>query len=205
MYEAWYYMELHIKEAHGDVFDVLLSGGKDHTGLTEQQSKMLKLIYQGKDDGEIQKELNIGSLSTVRNHRFVLRKKERQAKVMGALMSLLNKQMGVPQDIGADEIEKPIEPSDEISRLFSEEDGRLKTYQIKEYEKEKVLSEIMGLFHYGKKYSENEVNQILSEVYEDYALLRRELVDRGLLSRHDDGSQYEVVHPKEGEGNESGQ
>ncbi|TMU85035.1 DUF2087 domain-containing protein [Bacillus sp. BHET2] len=199
LYEDWYYMEHHIKKEHGDVFDVLLASGKEHTGLTEQQSKLLRLIYQGKDDGEIQKELNIGSLSTIRNHRFVLRKKERQAKVMGALMSLLNKQMDSSREEESDRIEKPIEPSDEISRFFSEEDGRLKTYQLKEYEKEKVLSEIMGLFHYGKKYSESEINQVLGEIYEDYVLLRRELVDRGFLSRHHDGSQYHVVDPMEGE------
>ena len=47
-------------------------------------------FYQGKSDKDIQKELEIGSSSTIRNHRFVFREKERQAKVFLALMELLN-------------------------------------------------------------------------------------------------------------------
>lgn len=192
-------MEQHIRQAHGDVFDVLLSSGKENTGLTDQQSKMLQLIYHGKDDAEIQKELKIGSLSTIRNHRFVLRKKERQARVMTALMSLLNKQSVVGDKDETETMEKPIEPRAELSRFFSEEDGRLKSFRIKEYEKKMVLSEVIRLFRYGKKYTESEVNQVLEDIYDDYVLLRRELVDRGFLSRQNDGSQYLVVHPAEGD------
>ena len=43
-----------------------------------------------------------------------------------------------------------------------------------------------------KKYSENEVNEILDRhhSFNDIALLRRELISRKFLSRKDDGSEY---------------
>ena len=80
LYEDWRYMEHHIEEAHGSVFELLLSGGKENTGLSDQQSKLLSLIYEGKTDKEIQQELKIGSMSTIRNHRFSLPKKKDKQK-----------------------------------------------------------------------------------------------------------------------------
>ncbi len=114
--------------------NLLLSGGKEQTGLSDQQSKLLSLIYAGKSDKEIQQELKIGSMSTIRNHRFSLRKKERQAKTLLALMNLVKRQQEVvPNEPGIDKpIEKSFEPPTELARYFSEEDGRLKTLRMKE-------------------------------------------------------------------------
>jgi len=75
----WRYMEHHIERTHGSVFELLLLGGKEQTGLSDQQSKLLSLIFAQKTDKEIQQELKIGSMSTIRNHRFSLRKKEKDA------------------------------------------------------------------------------------------------------------------------------
>jgi DNA-binding CsgD family transcriptional regulator len=76
-YEAERYMRFHIEKAHHSVFDTLIQMDKDLTGLSDHQKKLLQLFYQGKSDNEIRKEMEIGSASTIRNHRFVLKKKER--------------------------------------------------------------------------------------------------------------------------------
>lgn len=205
LFEDWRYMEHHIEAAHGSVFEHLLSGGRESTGLSDQQTKLLSLIYAGKSDKEIQQELQIGSLSTIRNHRFALRKKEKQAKMLVAVMNLLKQQQEVLVDepISNKSIDKSFEPPAELKRYFSEEDGRLTSYQLKEYEKEQLVAEVALLFRPGKVYAEKEVNIILEEVYEDYMLLRRELVDRGLLTRNNEGSEYCLVsNLVDGEGSE---
>ena len=199
LFTDWRYMEHHIERTHGSVFERLLSGGKEQTGLSDQQSKLLSLIYAGKTDKEIQQELKIGSMSTIRNHRFSLRKKEKQAKTLLALMNLVKRQ----QEIVTDEpnIDKPneksFEPSTELARYFSEEDGRLKTLRMKEQEKNRLLAEIALLFKPNKVYSEGEVNAILVTIFEDYMLLRREMVDRDVLTRNAEGSAYRLVQSLE--------
>jgi len=88
LYEAERYMRVHIGKFHESVFD-LIQLDKRLTGLTDHQKSLLQLFYRGKSDLEVQKEMGIGSASTIRNHRFVLKEKERQAKVFLVLMELL--------------------------------------------------------------------------------------------------------------------
>ena len=59
-------------------------------------------------------------------------------------------------------------------------------------EKEIVIQFLSNKFEYDKKYSEKEVNKIIDKfhLFNDIALLRRELVSRKFLSRKDDGSEY---------------
>lgn len=61
------------------------------TGLTEIQRQVLTLILNGRGDQEIGKELGIAQ-STVRNHRFKIREKEKQAKLFLAFMASLEKE-----------------------------------------------------------------------------------------------------------------
>ncbi len=61
---------------------------KKLTGLTDLQKKMLQFFHMGLNDKEIVKEMDGGSTSTIRNHRFTLREKMKQAKVFLALMEL---------------------------------------------------------------------------------------------------------------------
>lgn len=89
LYEAERYMRLHIDKVHQSVFDYLTQMDKKFTGLTEHQTSLIRLFYQGKNDGEVQKEMGIGSPSTIRNHRFALKEKERQSKVYLVMMELL--------------------------------------------------------------------------------------------------------------------
>ena len=203
--EDWRYMEQHIEEMHGSVFDMLLSTGKDGTGLSDQQSKLLALMYEGKADKDIQQELKIGSMSTIRNHRFALRKKERQANMLLALMELLNQQDAqvTVKPIQEEVAQRSFVPPAELQRYFSEEDGRLISYHLKEYEREQLVQEVALLFRPKKVYTEKEVNAILATITEDYMLLRREMVDRGVMTRNAAGSEYRVANNGEnGEDNE---
>lgn len=201
LYEAGRYMRLHIVKAHQSVFEYLTQLDKKMTGLTEHQTSLIKLFYQGKSDGEVQKELGIGSASTIRNHRFSLKEKERQSKVYLVMIELLkDKNKHEPTYLTPPKTAKMVDDrykvtqheSDKLLRtLFPEgTEGPLKTFSIKEKNKLVVLQVIVKRFQNGQTYTEKEVNQILKVVYHDFATLRRYLIEYGFLERTPDGSQY---------------
>lgn len=61
--------------------------------------------------------------------------------------------------------------------------GRLKQIPTQHKKRRIVLEEIVQVFEVDRDYPEREVNLLLSEVHDDFATLRRELVDGGLLTR----------------------
>jgi len=200
-YDAEKAMRSHIGKAHGSVFEYLIGLDKKLTGLTEHQNSLLHLFYQGRSDDEVRKELGIGSASTIRNHRFVLKEKERQAKVYLALMELLKEKDRHAPDIVP--VHKTARMIDERYRITADEavrtldkyfpdgrDGKLTKFAIQEKHKVIVLTEIAKRFEPGRTYSEKEVNEILLTAYEDYAVLRRYLIEYGYMDREPDGSQY---------------
>ncbi|MCL6662690.1 DUF2087 domain-containing protein [Paenibacillus amylolyticus] len=204
LYEAARYMRVHIEKVHGSVFEYLLELDKSVTGLSDVQRGLLAQFYEGKKDAEVQKALGIGSASTIRNHRFVLKEKERQAKIFLALMELLkSKDTQAPAewvspvtrhghtihpnsfDITEQDREKV------LNKYFPEgTGGRLTTFHMQQKHKYIVLIEIAKRFETERKYSEKQVNELLKEVHDDYVEIRRYLVDYGLLEREPDGSQY---------------
>lgn len=48
-----------------------------------------------------------------------------------------------------------------------------------------VLDHVAGMFEPGRRYPEPEVNVVLRTVHDDFAALRRYLVDEGFLARED--------------------
>ncbi|MBN1659527.1 MAG: metalloregulator ArsR/SmtB family transcription factor [Anaerolineae bacterium] len=66
------------------------------------------------------------------------------------------------------------------------EDGRLKQWPGQWKKRQVIHRYLVDKFEFGRRYPEREVNQIIGEVHEDFATLRRELVDTGLLSRERD-------------------
>lgn len=64
------------------------------------------------------------------------------------------------------------------------------TFPSKEKRRYFLISVVAGLFEMNKEYHEKEINAILKDVYHDYVLLRRYLVDYQFLSRNADGSKY---------------
>jgi len=200
-YDARKTMIRHVERSHGSVFDYLINLDKKLTGLTEHQSSLLSLFYRGKSDDDVRKELGIGSASTIRNHRFVLKEKERQARVFLALMELLKeKDRHAPEIVPVHKTARMIddryrvtadETASTLKKLFPEgADGRLTRFKLKEKQRLIALREIAKRFERHRTYSEKEVNEVLRPVYEDYATLRRYLIEYGFLDREADGSRY---------------
>jgi hypothetical protein len=201
LYAAERYMRIHIEVTHQSVFDYLIGLDKKLTGLTDHQNHLLRLFYQGKSDKEVQAELGIGSASTIRHHRFALKEKERQAKAFLSMMELLKeKDQHAPAFIPPHKNAKMVderyavteEEQQEILKKFLPEgiNGRLMKFPPKEKQRLIVLREISKRFAKDVIYSEKETNQLLNEFYDDYVLVRRYLIEYGLLDRKSDGSQY---------------
>jgi predicted transcriptional regulator len=63
------------------------------------------------------------------------------------------------------------------------EDGHLKSIPRQWKKREVILRYLVEQFEWDRRYSEKEVNEIISRTHEDYATLRRELVDSRRLAR----------------------
>ncbi len=61
--------------------------------------------------------------------------------------------------------------------------GRLKTIPAQRKKREIVLRFLASKFELGRTYTEQEVSFLLLDYHEDYASLRREMVDTGLMAR----------------------
>ncbi|MBI5666703.1 MAG: DUF2087 domain-containing protein [Chloroflexi bacterium] len=79
----------------------------------------------------------------------------------------------------------------ELQALLDAE-GRVTHWPSKRSIQLQVLDYLAAQFEAGRDYSEREVNALLNQfhTFEDGALLRRELFERGLLNRERDGSRY---------------
>lgn len=201
LYEAEKFMKVHIEDTHHSVFDYIIQLDKKLTGLTEHQNNLLRLFYQGKSDIEIKNELNIGSASTIRNHRFALKEKERQAKMFLTMMELLKeKDQHAPTFVSLHKTAKMVddrynvteEEKDVIVNKYFPEghDGPLHKFPLKEKQKLIVLREIAKHFEKDKIYHEKEINETLENIFSDYVLLRRYLIEYGFIDRKPDGSEY---------------
>ncbi len=73
---------------------------------------------------------------------------------------------------------------------YSMPDGRLKTIPAQRKKLEAVLRYVVTVFTPGVRYSEKQVNEMLSRFHEDTATLRRELVGYGLMQREGGGGEY---------------
>ncbi|PCN44972.1 transcriptional regulator [Brevibacillus laterosporus] len=227
-YEAKKAMKHHIHDAHTSMFHFLLSLDKKVTGLTDVQRQLLAQFYEGQTDAQIVQNSTGRSNSTIRNHRFMLREKEKQAKIFLAIMELLgeaNQSLPKSNTGSASSVETPspkkkirepkspflaVPPTvrfqDERFAMTEEEyqeilrtyfpnglDGRIKEFPLKEKRKAAILHHIVGRFKRNTLYTEKEVNAILTTVYEDYAILRRYLIEYGYMDRKADGSSYWLI------------
>jgi predicted transcriptional regulator len=73
---------------------------------------------------------------------------------------------------------------------YSLPDGRLKTIPSQRKKLEAVLHHVVKAFEPGVRYSEKQVNEMLSRFHEDTARLQRELVEYGLMDREGGGGEY---------------
>lgn len=73
---------------------------------------------------------------------------------------------------------------------YTRKDGSLKTIPAQRKKLEAILRYVVKAFKVGKRYSEKQVNEILSTYHADTASLRRELVGYGLMKREGGGGDY---------------
>lgn len=76
-----------------------------------------------------------------------------------------------------------------VGRLFTA--GRIERVPARRKVRVAVLLEVLGRFEPGRDYAEREVNEVLLGVHEDFAYLRRELVNYRYLERAD--GRYRTV------------
>ncbi|MZP30688.1 DUF2087 domain-containing protein [Heliobacterium undosum] len=200
LYDARKAAELHIRQEHGSMFEHLIRMDKKYTGLTEHQQMLITLFYHGHDDKDIVARLG-GSASTVRNHRFQFREKEKQAKITLAILELLRE--GAPEPTRLVQFPQGGHPLDDRYAVTEAEyaevlrkcladglDGPITHFPEQEKKRLIIVKHISGRFASGRTYSEKEVNGILESAGLDYATLRRYLVEYGFLERTADGRAY---------------
>ncbi|ERJ10899.1 DUF2087 domain-containing protein [Haloplasma contractile] len=197
---------VHIGEKHESPFSYLLGLNKTYTGLSDVQKELLDYFYKGHTDKEIMKSTGKSSTSTIRNHRFKLKEKKKQAKIFLAIMELLEEESTetdhansgrndfVTVHKGATMVDDRYaitnEEKDTILNRYFDESGRLNTLPSKEKRKIVVLGKIASNFKEDKQYTEEHVNRVLRRIYDDYPTLRRYLIEYGFMDRNRDCSAY---------------
>lgn len=77
-----------------------------------------------------------------------------------------------------------------VVKSYTDSDGRLKQIPTKPKSIRPILNYIYPSFEPGRRYTEKEVNQVLSRFHPDVTTLRRYLIDYQFLGREVDGSAY---------------
>lgn len=206
LYDAKKATEIHIENSHGSTLQYLLGMNTSFTGISEVQREVLLLMASGFSDKEIALKLGV-SQSTIRNHRFKLREKEKQGRLFLAMMDMISKgsnrkltRLDKEELCDAHKTATTIDDRynitdkerEEVIKNYFTENGALKSYPAKEKKKVIVLSQIVKNFASGKKYSEKEINRILKRIHEDYVTIRRAMIEYGFLGRSNDCSSYWV-------------
>ncbi len=199
-------VELHIKEKHGSTLAYLLGMNNAFTGVSPAQLELLKLMAAGLSDKEIAAKLQV-TPSTIRNHRYKLREKEKQARLFLAMMELIandtKKDVSILEQGTLCNAHKTAITLDDrynitdkeratTIKTYMDEHGAIKTYPAKEKKKIIVLSEVIKNFVKGRQYTEKELNRILERIYEDFATIRRALIEYGFIERSNDCTTYWV-------------
>lgn len=193
----------HIASEHGKVFRLLCDNEKKYTGITDNQKELLHMIYEGLSDKEIAKKTGVAA-STIRHQRFTFREKAKQAKMFLAIYELAVEGSSTKSDddklikvhsgakmvddryfITEAEREKTLK-----SMFISLEPLKLKSLPSKEKKKIVVLQKIVEQFDKNRKYSEKELNNIIKDVYHDFATIRRYFIEYGFMKRTMDCKEY---------------
>ena len=200
-YDAERFTRVHIETTHDSIFDYLIGLDKKLTGLTDHQNQLLRLFYQGKSDKEVQETMKIGSINTIRHHRFALKEKERHARLFLTMMELLReKDQYAPAFVPPHKTAKMVddrydvtreEQAEIVKKFFTDDpEKRLRKFPPKEKQRLIVLREMTKRIDSEQIYSEKEFNQILQAICDDYVMIRRYLIEYGFVDRTPDGSAY---------------
>lgn len=80
-----------------------------------------------------------------------------------------------------------------VLKNFLNDDGRVDAFPAQRKKEEVILRYAAGMFKRGRKYSEEDVNQILERLSDDTARLRRNLVEFGFMAREGEGGSYWLI------------
>ncbi|WP_139905128.1 DUF2087 domain-containing protein [Clostridium thermarum] len=199
----------HIGKNHGSVFEYLINMDRRYTGLTDIQKELVESFYKGISDKEITK-LHGNSAATIRTQRFALREKAKQAKIYLSIIELMNESMEVSGKNAENETKNQLieihsgatmiddryaiteEERENTLKIYflPQENLKLKKFPAREKKKVIVLKKIAGAFIPKKRYTEQEVNDILKSIYDDFVTLRRYLIEYGFMERTKDCKEY---------------
>ena len=206
-FDACKMVKKHVQNEHPDMLHLLGSNDKKYTGITENQKELLSMIHSGMTDNEIAKKTGVAP-ATIRHQRFVFREKAKQAKLYLAIYELAlqgaensKKFTDKTEDIidvhkGAKMVDdryfitKDEEEKILLNMFYSQSPLKLKTFSPKEKKKIVILKKISEQFDKNKRYSEKEINSIIKEIYEDFATIRRYLIEYGFMERTKDCREY---------------
>lgn len=205
-YDAEKAVQQHVEQEHGDMMEVLTSFSKKFTGLTRNQIEVMMMMYQGLSDQTIAKQTGLAP-ATIRQQRFILREKAKQAKVYLAIFELFEKAASDKKTRSSDDEMISIHPTatmiDEryymtraeeekiLSMSFESMDPLiLRVFPPKEKRKLAILRRIIQEFEKERIYSEKEINAVLKPIYADYVTIRRYLIEYGFMDRTTDCREY---------------
>jgi hypothetical protein len=206
-FEAERMIKVHMHKEHSDLLQFLMAYDKKFTGITENQKELLSLISTGMTDGEIAKKMGVAP-ATIRHQRFTFREKAKQAKLYLAIYELASQSSGKAKEaIDSKEIILDIHKGatmvdDRYLTTKGEEEQiletafsslsplKLRNFSPKEKKKIVILRRIAEQFEKNKQYSEKELNSILKEIFEDFATIRRYLIEYGFMERTKDCKYY---------------
>ncbi len=202
LYEGYRAAREHVRQTHGSMVRHILETQRQQAGITEHQAAILHRMASGMSDKEIAEEL-LGTTNTsaIRNLRFQLKEREKQAKVYLALMEALRAERErvsgkaeTQQTVyrGTALADERFDSTEQervaVMKAYFTADGMLKDFPVREKRKIIALGIIASRFTPGRIYQEKEVNETIA--YRDFATVRRYLVEYGFVERSQDCSKY---------------
>ncbi|HNR02067.1 MAG TPA: metalloregulator ArsR/SmtB family transcription factor [Anaerolineaceae bacterium] len=91
---------------------------------------------------------------------------------------------GLSQDLSGDAFER------KVMKAFVDSEGRITAFPAQEKKQLVLLRYVLNAFDPDRRYTEKEVNEVLSRFNEDTASLRRELVEYKMMAREGGGGVY---------------
>jgi hypothetical protein len=88
-------------------------------------------------------------------------------------------------------------PIPEHLRGHIDNDGRISRLPVKLSKKQELALGLLQEIEFGERYSETQINEILSRSVVDFAMIRRMLVSSGFLGRDRYGREYQRLEPCE--------